>query len=234
MQSQSSGQTAKTNRPAPHRGDDVTRKKRRGQDFGLEENRRNCCFCDKPVGPDEGTSWGGCKKHYVHFHCIRDGRACDLYAALSHMEAVADLGPLGDQLCLTCMAEDKIERRWSKGACGAQTAKIWLDWFRRADIWSKNLHPACACEECPAQMGKDLGKEPILACGIHKRRGVPANLTAGESGPHTATGNRALQCPVMHGNAKGQPQQCSSRLVFHKDKLNTQGAHVATALRRNR
>ncbi len=28
----------------------------------------------------------------------------------------------------------------------------------------------------------------------------------------------------MHWNAKGQPQQCSSRLVFHKDKFNTQGA----------
>ena len=111
MQSQSTIQAIKTNRPASHGGDDPTRKKRRGQDFGQDENVRNCCFCDTPVGPDEGTTWGGCKKHYVHFHCIRGSRAGDLYAALSHLEAIADLGPLGDQLCFSCMATNKTERR---------------------------------------------------------------------------------------------------------------------------
>ena len=167
------------------------------------------------MGPNECATWGGYKKHYIHFHCIKDSRAGEFYAALAHLEATADLGPLGDQLCCTCMAAEKTGKRWGKGTSGAQTAKLWLDWIRKAGIWSKNIHPTCVCDDCPAQIGKDLGREPILACRIHKRRGIPVDLIAEESRAPTAVGNRALQCPVVHRNAKGQLQQCSSRLVFH-------------------
>ena len=77
-------------------------------------------------------------KHYIHFQCIRDGRPGDLYAALALFEATDDLGPLGDQLCITCMAAETKESRWGKGMKGANTARLWLGWMRKAGAWGKN------------------------------------------------------------------------------------------------